>query len=96
MCVRSFGPVCPQLLPRSLLANSSHALRYMVPGRLEYMRRLVPHLEEQSEDCLYLNIYAPKQGKTDREGDTLLGRYRLQRDISSHGNGFEYYLSSKI
>ena len=33
----------------------------MTAGRLAYMRRLLPYLEDQSEDCLYLNIYAPRQ-----------------------------------
>lgn len=35
----------------------------MPKGRLEYLRRLLPYLQNQSEDCLYLNIYAPVQGK---------------------------------
>lgn len=54
-----FGPVCPQKLPE--LTNA------MPPGRLEYLRRLLPLLRNQSEDCLYLNIYAPAQGKFSRE-----------------------------
>lgn len=49
-----FGPVCPQKLPE--LTNA------MPPGRMEYLRRLLPLLRNQSEDCLYLNIYAPAQG----------------------------------
>lgn len=49
-----FGPVCPQKLPE--LADN------MPKGRLDYLRRLMPHLRNQSEDCLYLNIYAPVQG----------------------------------
>lgn len=35
----------------------------MPKGRLEYLRRLLPYLQNQSEDCLYLNIYVPIQGK---------------------------------
>lgn len=35
----------------------------MPKGRLEYLKRLLPYLINQSEDCLYLNIYAPIQGK---------------------------------
>lgn len=34
----------------------------MPKGRLEYLRRLLPYLQNQSEDCLYLNIYGPVQG----------------------------------
>lgn len=39
----------------------------MPKGRLEYLRRLFPYLKNQSEDCLYLNIYAPIQGKLNHE-----------------------------
>lgn len=51
-----FGPVCPQKLPE--LTDK------MPKGRLEYLRRLLPYLRNQSEDCLYLNIYAPVQGES--------------------------------
>ena len=50
-----FGPVCPQKLP---------VLSDKIPkGRHDYLKRLMPFLKNQSEDCLYLNIYAPVQGK---------------------------------
>lgn len=53
-----FGPVCPQKLPE---------LSDKIPkGRLEYLKRLLPYLQNQSEDCLYLNIYAPAQGECSR------------------------------
>lgn len=50
---QEFAPVCPQVLPN---------LREEVkPGRYEYLERHLPYLKNQSEDCLYLNIYAPHQ-----------------------------------
>ncbi|XP_058801825.1 neuroligin-4, Y-linked isoform X2 [Phymastichus coffea] len=48
-----FGPVCPQRLP--VLTDK------MPKGRSDYLKRLLPYLKNQSEDCLYLNIYAPVQ-----------------------------------
>ncbi|GBN15076.1 Neuroligin 4-like [Araneus ventricosus] len=55
------GPVCPQKLPD--ISNETEALKRMPAGRLDYLKRLLPFLTNQSEDCLYLNIYAPASGK---------------------------------
>lgn len=55
------GPVCPQKLPD--ISNETLALRTMTNGRLNVLKRLLPQLQNQSEDCLYLNIFAPATGK---------------------------------
>lgn len=57
----TFSPVCPQRIPD--IVNETAALKKMPSGRLEYLKRLLPYLKNQNEDCLYLNIYAPAQGK---------------------------------
>lgn len=55
-----FSPVCPQVLPD--IRNETAVLKRVSKGRLEYLKRILPFLVNQSEDCLYLNIYAPAQG----------------------------------
>lgn len=51
------APSCPQAFPN--IANTTAALRRMPRRRLEYLRNVRHSLENQSEDCLHLNIYAP-------------------------------------
>ncbi|KAG5311788.1 NLGN1 protein, partial [Acromyrmex insinuator] len=55
-------PACPQRPP--VLDES------LPRQRQAYLKRLVPVLANQSEDCLYLNLYVPKapHGKSDRCG----------------------------
>ncbi|KAF4521494.1 hypothetical protein B566_EDAN001794 [Ephemera danica] len=70
----SFGPVCPQNPPD--ISNEKEALKAMSAGRYNYLKRLLPYLRNQSEDCLYLNIYAPSPGLLLKSGDITL-QFRL-------------------
>ncbi|XP_076763167.1 uncharacterized protein LOC143430675 [Xylocopa sonorina] len=71
-----FAPVCPQVVPK--------LWDEMKPARYEYLERLLPYLRNQSEDCLYLNIYAPHQP----EGQKILRKYPVMMFI--HGESFEW------
>lgn len=50
-------PVCPQRPPDPHVANANN--KRLSAARLNYLKRLTPYLGNQSEDCLFLNIYAP-------------------------------------
>ncbi|XP_063704896.1 neuroligin-4, X-linked [Culicoides brevitarsis] len=78
-----FGPVCPQRFPD--ISNETAALERMPKGRLEYLRRLLPYLQNQSEDCLYLNIYGPVQAGS-RDGNHP--KYAVM--VFVHGESYEW------
>ncbi len=52
-----FAPVCIQRLPD--ISNVTETLKTMSTSRFDYIKRLIPFMKNQSEDCLYLNIYVP-------------------------------------
>lgn len=56
-----FSPVCPQSPPVS--PSGPEALLEIPRERLAQLRRLLPLLTNQSEDCLYLNLYVPRAGE---------------------------------
>ncbi|XP_034824591.1 neuroligin-1-like isoform X2 [Maniola hyperantus] len=56
----TFAPVCPQRYPD--ISNKSAALSKMPLGLYNELRATIPLLANQSEDCLYLNIFVPGSG----------------------------------
>lgn len=49
--------VCPQKLPNLSDPNGYNQ------GRYDQIKRLLPYLKRESEDCLYLNLYVPSYGE---------------------------------
>ncbi|XP_017113778.1 neuroligin 4-like isoform X1 [Drosophila elegans] len=75
-----YSPVCPQRLPN--IQNETAALEKMPKGRLEYLKRLLPFLENQSEDCLYLNVFSPVNAGANEK--------KLPVMVFIHGESFEW------
>ncbi|XP_011501694.1 PREDICTED: uncharacterized protein LOC105365276 [Ceratosolen solmsi marchali] len=73
----SFAPVCPQVLP-----NTEEEID---TTRHRYLKRLLPFLQNQSEDCLYLNIYAPHQNNSQRNKPE-----RFPVIVFIHGESYEW------
>lgn len=74
------GPVCPQKYPD--VSNETEALKKMPIGRYRYLKRLIPQLMNQSEDCLYLNIYVPST--------VLRGATKVPVMVYIHGESYEW------
>lgn len=68
-----------QILPD--IRNESAALKEMPKGYLEYLRRVEPYLRNQSEDCLYLNVYS---SIGNQQSIHLLLNYDLIINITIH------------
>ncbi|XP_022918965.1 neuroligin-4, X-linked-like [Onthophagus taurus] len=77
----TFGAVCPQKFPD--ITNKTAALLHMPKGRFHYLKKLVPLLVNQSEDCLFLNIYVPGSGNRGLEAP-----YAVL--VFVHGESFEW------
>ncbi|XP_076271225.1 neuroligin 2 [Rhynchophorus ferrugineus] len=77
-----FSAVCPQRPPD--IGNRSEALLEFPRGRLLYLEKLLPLLTNQSEDCLYLNIYVPRAVNGDEEPE------KLPCVVYVHGESYEW------
>lgn len=77
-----FSPVCPQALPK--LQNGNDGLFEHTRGRLAHLRRLLPLLSNQSEDCLYLNLYVPRSAYT-IVSDEIVSPYIHSSTCTSRG-----------
>ncbi|KAF8768403.1 Neuroligin-4 like protein [Argiope bruennichi] len=78
----SYGSVCPQKWPD--IKNETEALKRMPLGRLRYLQRLLPMLFNQSEDCLYLNIFAPAFGQYSCSSNLLHNARHIQRNAEKN------------
>uniref|UniRef100_A0A915IRR1 Carboxylesterase type B domain-containing protein n=1 Tax=Romanomermis culicivorax TaxID=13658 RepID=A0A915IRR1_ROMCU len=85
-----FQPVCPQTMPsfwdknvNDKAALKLEALNRMPEANFENMLNLASFLNEQSEDCLYLNIYVPE--RRDSKTNSLLPVMVLV-----HGESYDY------
>ncbi|XP_034471854.1 uncharacterized protein LOC117779690 [Drosophila innubila] len=76
-----FSPVCPQNVP--IPPNGPEALLEVPRSRLAQLRRLLPLLKNQSEDCLYLNIYVPYQMHSSSESS-------LSTVVFIHGESYDW------
>ncbi|XP_059619830.1 neuroligin-4, X-linked [Phlebotomus argentipes] len=71
-------PVCPQNLPNLQAANGT-----LSKGRYNQLKRLLPYLKSEREDCLFLNIYIPTW-----EGSIFQAKFPVL--VFIHGESFEW------
>jgi len=55
----NFRPVCPQRVP-----DVNRLQRDVPTERVDHVKRLLPFLDKQNEECLNLNIYLPSRGQS--------------------------------
>ncbi|XP_035784425.1 neuroligin-4, X-linked-like isoform X1 [Anopheles albimanus] len=83
----TYGPVCPQSFPD--ISNRTAALLSMPKGRYQHLKRLLPLLANQSEDCLTLNIYVPGSGSRGLEAPYSIFFY-IHGESYDWGSGNPY------
>ncbi|KAG4072555.1 hypothetical protein HA402_004644 [Bradysia odoriphaga] len=76
-----FSPVCPQVPP----VSGDDALFDIPRGRLAQLRRILPLLANQSEDCLYLNLYVPRSDETNEIIENSMATI-----VYVHGESYEW------
>lgn len=83
-----FSPVCPQRSPLPDADGPDAEALYDIPrSRLLQLRRLWPLLANQSEDCLYLNLYVPRSGELSFLFFAFaypLHKYRVSYAVNTH------------
>ncbi|KAG5676605.1 hypothetical protein PVAND_006427 [Polypedilum vanderplanki] len=79
-----FSPVCPQTVPVTS-DTGMEALLEMPRGRLAQLRRMKPLLSNYSEDCLYLNMYVPREDETGASIDKPMATL-----VYIHGESYEW------
>ncbi|XP_033227818.1 neuroligin-4, X-linked-like [Belonocnema kinseyi] len=77
----SFGSVCPQKFPD--ISNMTLSLTYMPKSRYTQLQRFITFLTNQSEDCLFLNLYIPGSGSRGVDAPYAVVVY-------VHGESFEW------
>ncbi|CAH4003648.1 unnamed protein product [Pieris brassicae] len=77
------GPACPQRPPPA--APRDDALLIHPRARIKQLERLLPMLTNQSEDCLYVNLYVPVTG-AEMESE----KARLPCLLFVHGESYEW------
>uniref|UniRef100_A0A1B0GDA2 Carboxylesterase type B domain-containing protein n=1 Tax=Glossina morsitans morsitans TaxID=37546 RepID=A0A1B0GDA2_GLOMM len=87
-----FSAVCPQTVP--IPPNGPEALLEVPRARLAQLRRLLPLLSNQSEDCLYLNIYVPYENRRRRRftvnSSEMDDSQKLATILFIHGESYEW------
>ncbi|KAJ2953553.1 hypothetical protein O0L34_g1155 [Tuta absoluta] len=80
------GPACPQAPPKA--SPREEVLLLHPRARIRQLERLLPLLVNQSEDCLYVNLYVPVNGG---EGESEEGEGRgLPCLVFVHGESYEW------
>lgn len=75
--------VCPQKLPN--LADSSGYNK----GRYDQIKRIMPFLKSESEDCLYLNLYVTSHGESNLLSSSILFLSFLLFKLKERENEFK-------